>query len=450
MSFKKGFLWGAATSSYQIEGGAFEDGKGESVWDNFCRKENTVWRGQNGDTACDHYHRYNSDVKLMKKIGLQAYRFSIAWPRILPEGTGKINARGLDFYSRLVDSLLDAGIAPFVTLFHWDYPLALYRRGGWLNSESPDWFAEYAGKVTEKLSDRVRHWMTHNEPQCFILLGHQSGAHAPGDKLGWREVLLASHHALLAHGKAVQAMRAAARQPLSLGYAPIGMASIPATTRPADVRAARAATFGIASRNLWNSAWWMDPVILGRYPADGIKQFGKDMPRIGPNDMKTIAQPLDFLGVNIYQSPVVRAGKGGKPEPVAPPMGSALTAFRWEVTPDSLYWGPKFFHERYKTPLYITENGLSSMDWPALDGRVHDPGRIDFLARYLGALKRATGDGVDVRGYFQWSLMDNFEWAEGYKERFGLTYVDFITQERILKDSALWYRKVIASNGRTL
>jgi len=449
MSFRKEFLWGAATAAYQIEGAAFEDGKGPSVWDMFCRKENAIWNNQNGDVACDHYHRYKEDVALMKKIGLKAYRFSISWPRVLPEGAGAVNPKGLAFYDRLVDELLKAGITPFITLFHWDYPYALYCRGGWLNPSSPDWFADYARVLADKLSDRVRHWMTLNEPQCFIG-AHQSGKHAPGDILGWKEVLRAGHHALLAQGKAVQTIRAASRTNPLIGYAPVGIASNPASTRSADVRAARTATFAVTARNVWNAAWWLDPVFCGHYPEDGLKIFGADAPRPRPGDMETISQPLDFCGINVYHGNTVRAGRNGQPEPVPLPPGHALSAFRWPVTPESLYWAPKFFYERYRKPIYITENGISGMDWVALDGQVHDPGRIDFMTRYLRALERAVREGVEVHGYFTWSVMDNFEWAEGFKERFGLIYVDFPTQRRILKDSAYWYRDVIATRGRAL
>ena len=449
MNFRKDFFWGAASSAYQVEGAAFEDGKGPSVWDMFCRKGNTIWNAQNGDIACDHYHRYKEDVALMKKIGLKAYRFSVSWPRILPEGSGAVNPKGLDFYDRLVDVLLKAGITPFLTLFHWDYPYALYCRGGWLNPSSPDWFADYARVLADKLSDRVRHWITLNEPQCFII-AHQSGKHAPGDTLGWKETLRAGHHALLAHGKAVQAIRAAGRTKLMVGYAPVGIASLPASSRSADVRAARTATFAVSARNLWNSSWWMDPVFLGHYPENGLKAYGVNAPRPRPGDMETIAQPLDFCGINVYHSDIVRAGRKGHPELAPTPLGHALTAFRWPVTPESLYWAPKFFYERYRKPIIITENGLSCTDWVALDGRVHDPARIDYMTRYLRAMKCAIREGVDVRGYFAWSTMDNFEWAEGFKERFGLIYVDFPTQRRILKDSAYWYRDVIATQGRAL
>jgi beta-glucosidase len=369
---------------------------------------------------------------------------------VIPEGTGAVNSKGLAFYDRLVDELLQAGITPFITLFHWDYPYELYCRGGWLNPASSDWFADYTKVVVKKLSDRVRHWMTLNEPQVFIGLGHQEGRHAPGDRLGFAQVLRASHNVLLAHGKAAQAIRASSKTDCQVGWAPVGVTHIPVSERPEDIRAARQAMFAVTQKHCWTNTWWMDPVFLGHYPEDGLQLFGKDMPNIQEHDLDTICQPLDFLGVNIYQGYPTRAGDNGQPELVEHPIGHAQTAYRWAVTPQVLYWGPKFLAERYQLPLFITENGMSSADWIALDGKVHDPQRVDFLHRYLLELRKACADGVDVRGYFQWSLTDNFEWAEGFKERFGLVYVDYPKQTRILKDSAYWYRDLIASNGESL
>ena len=450
MSFRKDFVWGAAAASYQVEGAVNEDGCGASVWGMLCRKPGAVWNGQSGEVASDHYHRYKEDVALMKTLGLKAYRLSVSWPRVLPEGTGRVNAKGLAFYDRLIDELLAAGVAPYVTLFHWDYPYELYCRGGWLNPDSPDWFAAYAKVVAEKLGDRVKHWMTLNEPQCFIGLGHQDGVHAPGDKLGFTEVLRAGHHALLAHGKGVQSIRAASKGACSIGLAPVGSISAPVSEKPEDVAAARQAIFSVTAKNCWSNTWWMDPIFLGRYPEDGEKLFAAEMPPIGPTDLKTISQPLDFFGVNIYGGQFVRAGADGRPEPVPYPAGHPITAFYWYVQPEALYWGPRFFHERYKLPVYITENGMSCLDWVALDGKVHDPQRIDFTRRYLLQLRKAAADGVDVRGYFHWSIMDNFEWAEGYKHRFGMIHVDYPTGTRTIKDSGWWYKGVIAANGANL
>jgi beta-glucosidase len=447
MSFPDGFKWGVATSSYQIEGATQQDGKGPSVWDMFCRKPGVTWRGHHGDVACDHYHRYRDDVALMQRIGVQAYRFSICWPRVLPDGVGTVNAPGLAFYDSLVDALLEAGITPYVTLFHWDYPLALYRRGGWLNRDSADWFAEYVQVVVRALSDRVRHFMTLNEVQVFVIGGHHDAWHAPGDGLQLREVLLAGHHALLAHGRAVQAIRANARIPAQVGFAPVGIVKLPASTRSQDMEAARRAMFSVTERRGWNNTWWMDPVFCGHYPEDGLKLYGADAPRPTPSDLEIISEPLDFFGVNIYQGWKVRAGVEGEPEEVEFPPGYPITGFDWPVTPEALYWGPRFIYERYRVPLLIAENGLSCRDWVSLDGRVHDPQRIDFVTRYLRQLHQAILEQVPIWGYFYWSLLDNFEWADGYKQRFGLVHVDFSSQERILKDSAHWYRELIASHG---
>lgn len=450
MLFPQNFLWGAATASYQIEGAAYEDGKGLSVWDMLCRVPGAVWNGHTGDVADDHYHRYQEDVGLMQEIGLQAYRFSISWPRVIPAGTGAVNEKGLAFYDRLIDALLAAGIEPWVTLFHWDYPYDLFCRGGWLNPDSSDWFAEYTAVVVKRFSDRVRHWMTLNEQQCFIGLGHQVGNHAPGLKLDWPEVLRGWHNGLLAHGKAVQAIRAHSKLAPVIGAAPTGLIAHPATDAAADIEAARQATFTVHEKALWNYHMFYDPIYRQTYPPEAEAIFGQAMPQIKAGDMAIIGQPIDFTALNYYQGVAIRAGAHGRPEVVPHRQGAALTLYHWHVVPQGLYWGPKFLYERYGKPIYVTENGCSGMDWVALDGQVHDPARIDFTRRYLRELGRAIADGVDVRGYFHWSVMDNFEWAEGYKHRFGLIYVDFATQQRILKDSAHWYREVIASNGAVL
>ncbi len=448
-AFPKGFVWGAAAAAYQIEGAHDSDGKGPSVWDMFCRKPGQVWSGQNGDVACDHYHRYPEDVALMQRMGLQAYRLSVSWPRVLPDGVGRVNEAGLAFYDRLIDELLRANITPWVTLFHWDFPLALYHRGGWLNRDVAHWFAEYSDLVVRRLSDRVRNWMTLNEPQVFIGAGHDEGRHAPGDRLRFQEVLRAGHNTLLAHGRSVQAIRAAAKLQPRIGFAPVGMPRLPATDSPEDIAAARQSTFEVWGHTAWTNSWWMDPVFLGHYPEEGWKLYGPDAPALVAGDLELISQPLDFFGANIYQGTPVRATPAGA-ELVPQPVGAPITAFEWPVTPSAAYWGPKFFYERYKKPVVITENGISCRDWVALDGKVHDPDRIDFTERHLLELERAIADGVPVEGYFHWSFIDNFEWAHGYKHRFGMIFCDYPTQKRVLKDSAHWYARVIETNGALL
>jgi len=415
----------------------------------FCERPGAIGDGSNGDVACDHYNRYSEDVSLMKELGIPNYRLSLSWPRIIPDGIGKVSQEGLAFYDRLLDELIANGVRPHVTLYHWDLPYELYLKGGWLNRESADWFAEYTQVVVDKFSDRVASWMTLNEPQCFIGLGLHLGEHAPGAKLNFKEVLLAGHHAMLAHGRAVQVIRARSASPTRVGWAPVGAPILPETDSPADIDAAREATFTSKPKTVWNNAWWNDPVFFGEYPRADLETFGSDAPNPRAGDMETICQPLDFFGANIYTGDTVRADPiTGDPIYVPHPQGTARTIYHWAVSPEALYWGPKFYYERYGKPIVVTENGMGLSDWVALDGKVHDPQRIDFLSRYLGQLERAMDDGVEVEGYFQWSLMDNFEWQEGYRFRFGLVHVDYQTQNRTPKDSAYWYRDVIASNGR--
>ena len=451
--FPKGFVWGAATAAYQVEGAAAEDGKGQSVWDVFCKKKGAVFEGHTGDVACDHYHRYKEDVALMKALGVNSYRFSISWPRILPNGVGAVNDKGVDFYSRLLDELGKQGIQPMCTAFHWDYPQALYKRGGWLNRDSADWFADYVALLADKFSDRVKVWVTQNEPQCFIGLALLDGAHAPGDKLKFSEYLTAGHNAMRAHGKAVQALRAHAKDPkaTSVGYVLAAQLAQPASDKPEDIEAARAATFAVNGRHEWNNAWFTDPVLFGKYPEDGVAFYGKDMPKVKASDLDEMKQPLDYLGLNIYKADTYKKGTNGKPEMIPFPPGYPRSGVDWQpITPAALYWGPRFFWERYKVPVTITENGLSTRDQVFLDGKVHDPQRVDYMHRVLLELARAIKDGVPVHGYYAWSLLDNFEWADGYKQRFGMIYVDYTSLKRIPKDSYEWYRKVIATNGRSL
>lgn len=446
--FPVDFVWGAAAASYQIEGAASADGKGPSVWDQMCRYDDAVDAGDTGDVACDHYNRYREDVSLMASIGLKAYRLSISWPRVLPAGTGTVNQAGLDFYDRLIDSLLEHKIDPWVTLFHWDFPYALYQKGGWLNPDSQYWFAEFAGIMAEKLGDRVTHWMTQNEPQVYLGLGHFIGVHAPGLKLDFREVLVATHHSLLAHGRAVQALRAKASRQLKIGAAPVSTVSIPETESEADIAAARRSMFHFKPKNLWTHSWYADPIFKGHYPEEGLRVFADYLPSFPEEDFAVISQPLDFFGFNCYNGNVVRAADNAEGFTEVPyPTGGPRTSMDWTVTPDALRWGPRFLHERYGKPLVVTENGLANNDWVATDGEVHDPQRIDFLKRHLRSFHQAIEDDIPCIGYFQWSIMDNFEWAEGYRKRFGLIYVDYDTQQRILKKSAHWYREVIQSQG---
>jgi len=452
MGFKEGFVWGTATASYQVEGGAYEGGRGWTVWDEFCRIPGKVYEGHNGDVAADHYHKMEDDVKLMKELGHKAYRFSIAWSRIYPEGFGEISQEGLDFYKRLVDALVENGIEPYITLFHWDLPFGLHRLGGWQNPAITDQFAEYAATVAQHMGDKVKHYITFNEPQCFIGLGHVTGDHAPGNLMSDRCVLEMAHNVLLAHGKAVRALRKVAPH-AKIGYAPTSNAHYPLTNSPEDIEAARQATMDILpnpANFMWNIPWWSDPVVFGKYPEEGVELYKDIMPTINEGDMEIISTPIDFYCQNIYNGfPIKSDGNGGF-EYVKREEGYARVANGWPVTPEALYWGPKFLYERYKLPFYISENGTATNDAVSLDGKVHDPARINFLHRYLKCLKQTATDGTPVEGYFLWSYLDNFEWAKGYNDRFGIVYVDYKTQERIVKDSGHWYKETIETNGANL
>ncbi len=468
-TFPANFVWGAATSSYQIEGAWNADGKGPSVWDAFTHDATpagslgdapgqvftpqNVYGNHTGDVGPDHYHRFAEDVGLMREIGLRAYRFSVSWPRVVPGVDGKINAAGLAFYERLVDALLAAGIQPWLTLFHWDLPLWAHQRGSWLNRDIANWFADYTAAVVDRLSDRVQHWMTLNEPHIFLGPSENEGLQTSNARKGHAERLLAAHHALMAHGRSVQVIRARAKKPPTVGWAPIGRVKVPATNSAADIEAARVMTHAVVKKDFWNNAWLADPVVFGRYPEDGLRLYGTDAPRPAPGDMDLIRQPLDFYGINVYDAErwgVGGAGADGRPVQVPFPAGHPQNALRWFIEPEALYWGPKFLYERYKLPIIVTENGLAGLDWVDLDGRVRDTQRIDYTRRYLQQFRRAASEGVDVRGYFHWSLLDNFEWQHGYSQRFGLIHVDYSTLKRTLKDSARWYRGVIESNGASL
>ncbi len=439
--FPPTFVWGAATSAYQIEGAWDEDGKGESIWDRFSHTPGKIANGDTGDIACDHYHRWREDLALMRDLGLRAYRFSISWPRILPSGRGRVNPRGLGFYSRLVDGLLEAGIQPYVTLYHWDLPQALQDVGGWPARGTAEAFAEYADVVSRHLGDRVRHWMTLNEPFVSAFIGYLDGRHAPGHT-DLDEALAAAHHLLLAHGLAVPILRR------NVPGAEVGIAlnlttAMPASQSHADVAAARVRD-GMINR------WFLDPIAGRCYPSDMVAHFGRPMPFVHEGDLETIAAPLDFLGVNYYARAIVRsdavAESENEPQTVFP--SAEHTDLGWEVWPEGLYQMLVRLHRDYEFPaLYVTENGAAYRDEISADGRVDDPKRIAYLRRHILAVARAMAEGVPVRGYFVWSLMDNFEWAHGYGPRFGIVYVDYATQRRIPKASAFWYRNVIQSNG---
>lgn len=444
------FTWGASTSAYQIEGAHDADGKGPSIWDEFCKIEGKILHNDNGEISCNHYKHFAEDVSLMQEIGLQSYRFSISWPRVLPMGIGSINQTGLDFYDKLVDCLMDAGICPLITLYHWDYPLALQNTGGWLNPSSPHWFADYVKIIVEKLSDRVRSWITFNEPQVFINEGYFNASHAPGLELNLKDTLQAAHHVLLAHGLGTQVIRQYSKIKAQVGWAPAGKTYLPATDSPEDIAAAHAMTFEVPKRDLFNDSWWSDPVVFGHYPESGIRRYGSEMISYNSNDFQTICQPLDFLALNLYFGvSKIKAGNNG-PEEIRYDGNIPRSMMDWPITPEVLYWSPKWNHERYKLPIVISENGIATMDWVQKDGGIHDPQRIDFYEAYLKELKRAVSEGVNITGFYAWSLLDNFEWSEGFRQRFGLIHVDMKNGKRTLKDSAYWYKELISRKGNNI
>ena len=450
--FGEDFVWGVASSAYQVEGTDAADGRGACVWDMFAA-DGRVFEHQNADTSCDHMHHYKEDIVLMRHLGIRAYRFSLNWARILPEGTGRVNEKAIAMYRDMILTMKENGITPYLTLFHWEFPQALYERGGWQNPDVVQWFGEYAKVVAENFSDICEYFITINEPQCVVGLGHLSGAHAPGVKLPIAQTFLVAHHLLMAHGQAVINLRRYAVRPVKIGFAPTGGVAYPYTDRPEDIEAAKKVYFGFYNpidNWTWNVSWFSDPVFLGHYPEEGLKKFAPYLPEITQEDMELIYQPLDFMGQNIYNGYYVRAGADGEPEFVDRAPGFPKTGSDWPVTPEAFYYGIKFLTERYPLPLYITENGMSCHDLVSSDGRVHDPNRITFLDSYIGAMQKAYDEGANVAGYFLWTFLDNFEWADGYKQRFGIVYVDFASQRRIVKDSAFWYQKIIETNGRML
>ena len=450
--FRDDFVWGVASSAYQIEGRDANDGAGAMIWDKFIAEGGTK-DGYGAEVACDHMHRYKDDFALMRLMGIKAYRFSISWARLIPEGTGKVNEKAVALYRDMILEMKKNGIEPYLTMYHWEFPQALQDRGGWLNEEVIQWFGEYARVVAENFSDICENFITLNEPECFVGIGHMSGWHAPGLHLPYKDVFQIAHNALRAHGQAVINLRKYACRPIKVGYAPTCGMAYPVSNKPEDVEAARKVLFGFyqpMDNWTWNVAWFNDPVFLGKYPEEGLEKFAEYLPEITEEDMQLIHQPLDFMGQNIYNGYYVRAGADGEPEFVNRAPGFPKTAADWPVTPEAFYYGIKFLTERYPLPLYITENGMSCHDIVSKDGRVHDPNRITFLDSYLSAMQKAYDEGADVRGYFLWTFLDNFEWADGYKQRFGIVYVDFTTQQRIVKDSALWYQKVIKTNGAIL
>src|SRR5258705_573519 len=442
--FPKGFLWGSATASYQVEGAVNEDGRGPTIWDTFSHTPGNVVNNATGDVADDHYHRYKQDVQLTKALGLKSFRFSIAWSRVFPQGAGTPNPKGLDFYNLLVDELLANDIQPFATLYHWDLPQTVQDSGGgWESRDTSKAFGDYAGYVAEHLSDRVKHFFTINEFGAFVELGYRIGIHAPGLKLPPGRFNQTRHHAVLGHGLAVQAIRAKAKPGTKIGLAENMNICVPIIETPQHIEAATR-----AAREL--NAPYMTVIQEGKYTDAYLATAGSNAPKFTPEDLKIISSPLDFAGINIYTPTYVRADGSALGFAVVPnPTSYPHMASSWlNIGPEALYCGPRHVAKLWNVKeIYITEKVCSSSDVPAQDGTVYDSDRVMFLRNYLTQLQRATADGVPVRGYFLWSLMDNFEWADGYTNRFGLHYVDYATQKRTPKLSAAFYREVISRNA---
>ena len=443
--FPNGFLWGTATSAYQIEGAINEEGRGPSIWDLHARRPGTISDHSNADTANDHYHLYKQDVRMMRELGAKAYRFSIAWPRVFPEGAGTPNPKGLDFYDRLLDELSSNGIEPFATLYHWDLPQALQDRfGGWASSDTSKAFADYAAYVAERLSDRVKHFFTINECSRLVPLGYGTGSDAPGLKLSPSELNQIRHNVALGHGLAVQAVRAHGRAGTKVGPAENAVSCIPAIETPANIRAAE-----MANREL--NAGYLTVMLEGKYTEAFLAQAGKNAPRFTAEDLRIISSPIDFVGLNVYTPDhYVIAADNERGFTLAPfPASFPHMDAAWlRLGPEAMYWVPRHVARLWNVKsIYITENGTPGADQPAADGTVYDVDRIMYLRNYLMQLQRATSEGVPVLGYFLWSLMDNFEWSDGFEKRFGLYRVDFDTQSRTPKLSASFYRETIAQNA---
>ena len=442
--FPTGFRWGCATAAYQVEGGAQEDGRGPSIWDTFSHIPGKVYQNQTGDVADDDYHRYKEDIHLLKNLGAKIYRFSISWPRIFPEGTGAPNQRGIDFYKRMVEEILANGVDPFATLFHWDLPQALQDRfGGWQSRDTAKAFADYAGYVAGQLSDRVHNFFTMNEFSSFIDLGYKEGRFAPGLKLPPKQLNQTRHNAVLAHGLAVRAIRAAAKPGTKVGLAENYVCGSPVIETEEHIKASV-----LATRVL--NAPYLTVIMEGKYMEQYLREEGSNAPQFSAEDLKVISSPIDLLGINIYNPTYIRADSGEKGYAVVPlPSSYPHMASAWlNIGPEGLYWGVRHAAEIWNNKdIYVTENGCSSADVVAPDGRVYDTDRVMFLRNYLINLQRAAAEGFPIHGYFLWSLLDNFEWADGYNLRFGIYYVDFKTQKRIPKMSAGFYKEVIRSNS---
>ena len=444
--FPSDFLWGVACAAYQCEGAWDADGKGPSIWDDFCHEVNGnhVKNGDSGDVACDAYHLIEQDIDLMKQCGVKAYRFSLAWTRIIPDGDGEINPAGLDYYSRVVDLLIAAGIRPLVTLYHWDLPSALEHKGGWRNKEIAQAFGRYARIVAERFGDRVNAYMTINEPQCITALGYGVGALAPGLKLPDEELARVYHNIALAHSEAQRQIKAANPE-AKVGIVPCGALCFPEKDTPENREAAYKASFDLSEGWAFRFNVCLDNLIFHGYDETAPEAVKRFIATVPASDWDLMEKP-DFIGLNIYNGTMVDVN--GKPCGRYP--GFPLTACKWPVTPEVLRYGPINMYRRYGLPMYISENGLSCNDMIFMDGQVHDPKRIDFLHRYLLELDKAIAEGVPMKGYMHWSFLDNFEWASGYDERFGIIYVDYPTLRRIPKDSAWWYKQVIETNGACL